>query len=562
MLFQNCVAISEIIFKMGKFLTILIILGIIFAGVGYYYYQKNTYSKAELRLEILGPETAELGEEVEYLVKYKNNSDFVLEEPKLVFQYPEYSVVEDDKSQRQEVPLDDIYPGAENTMNFKGRLFGKENESRVATVWLSYKPKNLNARYERSNILTTVITRVPLTFEFDLPTKIESGKEFRFRLNYFSNVDFPLSSLRIFVEYPQGFEFIQSLPKSLERTEWELALLNKTDGGRIEISGRVFGEPSEQRVFRARLGIWHEGDYILLKEAVRGVEIIRPSIFISWQVNGSPNYHANAGEYLQYEIFFKNTGEKALENLFLMAELDDNLLDLTTLQSFGGKLQEGTKRIIWDHTMVPQLRLLGGMEEGKVEFWVKVKDDFNIKNPIIRTGIILSQVKEQIDTKVNSKLIIAQKGYFSQGPFANSGPIPPQVGQTTTYTVFWQVQNLYNDVKNIKVKARLPLQVRLTGEFSPKESKFFFDPVSREIVWDIGDLSAGVGVVYPPPEIFFQLALAPDAAQKGQPALLISEARVTGEDSWSEVTMENKSSVLNTTLPDDETVSEQQGIVQ
>ncbi|MEK7124692.1 MAG: hypothetical protein AAB877_03385, partial [Patescibacteria group bacterium] len=59
---------------------IFILLGIVVAGAAVFLYWRSAiFSKEILRIEILGPETAKLGEEIEYTVKYKNNGNFVLE---------------------------------------------------------------------------------------------------------------------------------------------------------------------------------------------------------------------------------------------------------------------------------------------------------------------------------------------------------------------------------------------------------------------------------------------------------------------------------------------------
>ena len=61
-------------------LTISIIVLLLGAGlVGLWYFQRNNYSKEILKIEILGPEVTQAGEEIEYLVRYKNNGDVVLE---------------------------------------------------------------------------------------------------------------------------------------------------------------------------------------------------------------------------------------------------------------------------------------------------------------------------------------------------------------------------------------------------------------------------------------------------------------------------------------------------
>ncbi|MBZ9578471.1 hypothetical protein KJA14_01325 [Patescibacteria group bacterium] len=549
----------------NKLAISLIFLTTISGIVGFWYYQKNIYSKEILKLEIFGPETAELMEEIEYIVKYKNNGNVRLEEAELIFEYPKYSIVPENEL-RKEKPLDDIYPGEEKTLNFKARLFGRENEPKIAKAWLSYRPKNLKARYESETSLTTLIKKVPITFEFDLLSKIESGKEIRFRLNYFSNVNYPLSDLRVKIEYPSGFEFLESKPEALEETEWEIGLLNPAVGGRIEILGKIQGEVGESKIFWAELSQWQKGELVLLKTVSWGVEIIKPLLYIFQEINGNPKYIANPGDLLDYQISFKNIGERILENLFLMVELESEALDFDTLRVKSDLFEKIENKIIWNYTMIPELRVLPSMAEGKVEFWIQVKDNFplDFKNPEIKTVISLDGFKEELSTKINSKLEILQKGYFEDEIFGNSGPLPPKVAETTTYTVIWQAENYYNDVKNVKVKAILPPEVKLTGKIFPEEqsSKFAFDTESREIVWEIGDLEAGRGVSDAGPVIAFQVALTPTANQRGQIATLINEAKISGEDQWTEATLETIAEAVDTTLPDDETVSEEQGIVR
>jgi hypothetical protein len=468
-------------------------------------------------------------------------------------------------SLRETIPLEDIYPGQERIHRFKARLVGKESESKEAKAFLSYRPKNLQAFYESQTTHTTIIKEVPLTFEFDLPSKIESGKEITFRLNYFSNVNYPLSDLGIKIDYPNGFEFIEAKPQPLEESNWEIRLLNTTEGGRIEISGKLQGKVGETKVFQAKLGQWQKGEFVILKETSWGVEIIKPLLYIFQQINGNPMYIANPGDLLDWQISFKNIGKRTLENLFLVVELESQALDFNSFKTELPAERIGNK-IVWDYTQIPELRRLASMEEGNVEFWIKVKEDLppEIKNPEIKTIISLNGFKEEISTKINSKLEILQKGYFEDEVFGNSGPIPPRVGETTTYTIIWQVKNYNNDIKNVKVKATLPPEVELTGKIFPEGeiSKFAFDLESREIVWEVGDLPAGKGVTEPGPNVAFQIALTPTPEQRGKPGMLIGEAKVTGEDQWTESALETISEPIDTTLPDDKTKTPEQGIIQ
>jgi len=554
-----------------KFFQFFIILVLLLGAIGFLNWRKNIYSKEVLKLEILGPTEATLAQEVEYIVKYKNNGNFRLENPELIFIPPENSI-KDEKIYEREVLGKEklgevIYPGEEKSLPFKMRLLGKEGETKIVNASLSYKPKNLKARYESSTSFTTTIKSVPITFEFDLPSKIESGKDLRFRINYFSNVDYLLTDLRTQVEYPFGFEFIESTPKSLDKTEWEIPVLNKSEGGRIEISGKLLGEVGEAKIFRAKLGIWKEGEFILLKEIEKGVEIIKPLIYLRQEINGNPRYVTLPGDWLHYEIYFKNIGDEDLNNLFMVSQLEGEAFDFQTIKSDLGNFQPGDNSIIFDWRRVSKLQYLAPTEEGKVDFWIKLKDDLgNIKNPILRNKVFISQVKEEFLTKISSKIEIVQKGYFQDEVFGNQmeSTVPPRVGEKTTYTIMWSLKNYYSDVKEAKVKAILPQNVELTGKIFPEEevSKFAFDSQSREIVWSVGDLERGKGIFTPPPNISFQIAFTPTESQRGQTPEIIGEAKITGEDSWTETTLQGISPAINTTLPDDPTMTEEMTIVQ
>lgn len=535
----------------NKLILSIIVLALIIGAVGFWYYQRNIYSKEILKLEILGPAEAELAQEIEYTIKYKNNGNIRLEEPRLVFEYPENSLIKEGELIRKEIILDDIYPGQEQTFNFKTRLLGKEGETKKAQAWLSYRPKNLNARYESETSHTTQIKSVPLTLEFDLPSKIDSGKEISFKLNYFSNANYPLSNLGIKVEYPSDFEFQQSKPQALEETDWEIGLLNKAEGGRIEITGNVRGEIGEQKQFKAQLGSWQDGEFVLLKETIRAVQIITPSLYISQQINNNPQYVATAGDTLHYEIFFKNIGNDVFSNLFLVAKLEGEIFDLTTLKAPFGDFESGDNSIIFDWRRVSKLQFLDIGEEGKIEFWVELKDNWqmasiNDKNQVIRNSIFLSQAQKEFVTKVNSKLEIIQNGYYQDEVFGNTGPIPAEVGQQTTYTIIWQAKNYYNDVKNMKVRAVLGNNVRLTGKVFPEGTKLTFDSNSREVVWVMENLDAGKGVLGSGPSVAFQIGFTPGNSQTGRVAELISQVEVTGEDQFTGLVVRGEAAGVNT----------------
>ena len=551
-----------------KTILFLVVAFVVIGVIGFWAWRSGTYSKEVLKLEILGPAEADLGQEVEYIVKYKNNGNFRLENPQLVFEPPSLSMKDGEIFRNQVLGVETlgeaIYPGEEKNISFKVRLLGKEGESKLVKATLSYQPKDLKAKYESSTTFTTTIKSAPLTFEFDLPTKINSGEDFRFRLNYFSNLDYSLSGIRIQLDYPSDFEFIESVPKSLEKTDWDIPVLNKGQGGRVEVAGRVSADAGEVKIFRAKMGIWKDGEFILLKEAEKGLEVVNPTIYLRQEINKNPQYSAVPGEWLHYEIYFKNIGDDSLNNLFMVTKLTGDAFDLQTIKSDVGNCQPGDNSVIFDWRKISKLQYLAPTDEGMVDFWIKVKDDLgSAKNPSLRNKVFISQIEQEFVTKVSSKMELVQKGYYQDEVFGNSGPVPPVVGEPTTYTVMWYVKNYYSDVRDVKVKAVLPEGVELTGKIFPEDasSKFAFDSQSREIVWQVGDIVKGEGVLASGRNIAFQVSFTPAESQRGKTPNLINEVVITGEDSWTDNILQSTTPPLDTNVPDD-TVSGGKGVVQ
>lgn len=540
---------------MEKKYIILFVVAMIVAGfAGFWLYREQIFSKEILKVEILGPDTAKMGQEIEYTVRYKNNGNFVLEDPRLIFELPENSLTEENKT-RTTQSLKDIYPGEEGFVKFKGVILGKEGDLKAAHAWLSYKPKNLSARYESDTTFTTKIEQVPITLDFDLPTKLEKGKEISYAVNYFSNVEYPLENLSIKIEPIDGFVFKSSEPVSLDESEWKLAVLKKSQGGRITIRGTMGTNTQNKIIFSAKLGMWVNGSFVIIKEAYKEIETINPLLFISQQVNGFPNYVASPGETLRYEIFFRNIGSTSFSDLFAIYRVDQNVLDLSSLESPDGQVKPNDNLIIFDHKQISKLRQLNPNQEARVEFSVKVKDFINFSeadknNMVIKNRINIFDITEEFQTKISSKLDVSQKAFYQDtAGMDNSGPIPPEVGKTTTYIIAWQVKNNFNDVKNIKVRATLPQGIGLVDEIIPEgeANRFSFDNVSREILWSAGDLQAGGASTV----LYFKIALTPESFHAGKTVQLIGQATASGEDQSTNKIIQGVAGAVDTNLPDD-----------
>src|SRR4030042_6547978 len=111
--------------KRRKIVILIFIIIAVLAGILIFYYQGNLISRSKIKPEILAPNEITMGQEVDYVFKCKNDSNFTLQDPKVIFLFPDGSILEEPQDLRQEAAMDDIYPGDEKAITFKARLLGR-----------------------------------------------------------------------------------------------------------------------------------------------------------------------------------------------------------------------------------------------------------------------------------------------------------------------------------------------------------------------------------------------------------------------------------------------------
>jgi hypothetical protein len=534
-----------------------------------FFWKKNIFSKGDLKLELICPEKLDVLEEGECNIKYKNNSNFRLKNQKLLIIFPpgtlEGENLVETKNYSQEELGEVLYPGEEKNITFKISFLGKEEEKKIIKAVFTFQPQNLKAIYDVNSEAMVLLKRSPLNLDFVLPSKIPVGNDISLRLSYYWNFNQPATDLRVQLELPKGFEMVNSFPKSIDNKEWQIPLINPFQGSKIEIFGKMHGEVGFTPIFVAKIGILKEGKFFVLKEEKKGAELVKPLILIRQEINGNSDYQAMAGDWLHYVIYFKNIGDKELNNLTLISKLEGEAFDFSTLKTDLGIFHPEDNSIIFEWKKIDSLLRLMPTKEGKVEFWIKLKEDLgNVSENTLKNIVFLGEAREEFLTKIGSKPEVVQKAYFQDEVFGNAGPIPFVANQPTTLTIIWQIKNYSSDLKETRVRANLPSFVRLTGKFFPEEfsSKVIFDNNSREISWIVGEVKKGTGIVGEKKSLAFQVEIIPPENQKGKTIEIISGGKIEAFDTWLESKIEKEIPPLKTSDLSDVGFLPEKGIVQ
>lgn len=521
----------------------------------------TSFNQDKIKFVIQGPERMASGEETVYRVVYENKTRTALQDVKLIFRYPPGSL----PSTLESIDLADL-PGKEsNTVALPVKLFGAEGETKKATAELSYRPSNLSSRFSHQAEFVTEIISVPVSLSLSIPDMLAHGQSFDISMRVINETTALINDIHLELNYPAGF-VMQSADPEPERGDnvWTIESLTAYEEKEIKLQGVIQGSEGEVKTFRAELGIVEEGEVVPYLERTESTRLSLSPLLVSQTINGETEYVAQAGETLTYKITFKNTTNAGIRDAVLTSQLTGAVLDWTTLKTDDGSFSGQDNTITWKAGNLSALGYLDPYEEGTVSFDIELKGDLPVyqysdKNFTIRNVVVIDALEvppglEHIDirgedesiTKVASQLTLQAQGYYYDNTIPNSGPIPPRVNQTTTYTIKWRLVNYANDLENVEVECYLPPQVEWLNNFRPSDEDLQYYPQTGRLAWRIDRLPAATGVLLPVKEVSFQVGLVPNITQVGDVVQLMGQSMVDAYDTFTQTSLTAVDDIVDT----------------
>ncbi len=546
--------------------TLLIFSAIFFLsalGISAYFLLagSNIVSTDNIDLSVSGPISIKGGEEfnLQILVGNKNNTDLKFAE--LIVEYPESAQVPKSSgstvSNRYTKELGVVTQNSVVNESVKAVLFGEENSEEEIKITLEYRTEGSNATFIKEKIYKIFISSSPLSLSLDLPGDTSFGKEMDLNVKINSNSSQVLKDVIVKVAYPSGFIFKDANPVPVYGNNlWALGDLLVKGQRSIRLRGSMQGQDGEVKTFRASAGTRGSKDdnevSVPYGSSLGSVIIKKPFIGMSIALNGdgsNGDYIAFSGEVVRGDIGWTNNLPVKILNAELSVKINGETLNKSSVTAGQGFFRSVDGVIIWDRLNgnFPQsiesgqtgnqsfsftfLPLIGGRRSISENPWLTL--DATFRGTRFAEGresesIVENSISRRI--KLLSDLQLTPRAVYYVGPFKNSGALPPVLDKETTYTIIWPVINSSNDVKDVVVRAALPSYVRWLGNFSPQSEDIVYNQLGGEIVWRVGDIKAGSGIISKGREVAFQIGFTPSISQSGQLPVLISDATISGVD--------------------------------
>ncbi len=571
--------------KRTSFSTKILIASIIFfvIALGVVFYEflggNNIVSGNNIEITVKAPISVSSGENVPIEIEIKNNNNVTLLASDLGIVFPVGAKEVSDISlpaKRIQSFLGDILPKQSIKKNVSAVFFGSENENKDISITLEYKITGSNSLFNKTKTVSILITSAPVSIVVNSPKEVNTNQSVDFTIDVTSNSSSVIKNLLLAIDYPFGFSFNNSNPKTFSKNNlWLIGDLSPGAKQTIKISGVLSGQEGEERGFRFNIGLQSKSDSLIIEtpltSSFSSITIRRPFVSADIFFNDvdTSEYISSAGSSINTLIKWQNNLPYEVSDVSIVVRLSGNVVDKSSIRVDNGFYQSIDNSIIFNKTTDKTLASLSPGESGNSQF---IFSSFGagsvtgsgLSNPTIVfnisvTGRRVDYVGGSADVlfsdsrsiKITANPQIFAKALYHVGPFQNSGSLPPKSEQETTYTITWTVTNPLNNLSNTQVSAVLPLYTKWLGVVSPSQEKVNYDETTRRVTWNVGNILAGAGAISSARETSFQISFLPSVSQIGTSPSLVGEVAFTAKDNF---TLTNVSSVfpaINTRLGND-----------
>lgn len=571
---------------------------VIIASLLYYVYsylRGGGNDVSALEFKITAPEKILTGQELSYIISYRNPTKYPLTNIRLELQYPVNFIFDSatitPTSGDYGWDLSDLAPGASGVLEVKGKLIGIPEAVNVVFGNFSYLPGSFTSRFKKEYSASTVI----------------SGQGFRADLVYsqtaFVNQENEMSLVLSDVQnnYVGDFDLSFSLPPDANAfvvattTDNVNAVASSTDikitkngGNSWRISNIVVGAGRQEipmiYIVKSKLDNqtisirlekrMAEGESYVFWEKSFVPQLVSSDLNLTMLLGGSKSDSAvNFSDSLAYTLTYANRGTISYKDVAIMAVLDSDFIDWNSL-SDEYKGQVSGRSIIWTKNEIPALAEIKPGVDGEFRFQIKLRafKESDFVNSLVLTsyaqyGINNNAVRGQnnrsniLTSQINSNLSLTESiRYFNEDNIpVGSGPLPPQVDTKTSFKVYWTVRNSLHELTDTRVVFNLPDKVIWEEGAATNVGAVSYLADSRQIIWEIGRLP--ISVVRADAE--FGLSIIPGSVDRGKILIISSGSTVSATDTETKQSLIWQTNGKTTKLEDDDIAGiNNSGIIQ
>ncbi len=574
-----------------KYLLLITLLALI-AYVTYFYLFSNSNDISSMDFRISSPNRVIAGQEFSYQIIYHNPTKYPFSKLHLELQYPTNFIFSSASisptSGQGSWNLPNLAAGANFTLVVTGKLIAPPNSTNVIFGYLTYMPSGFTSQFKKETSIPTIVSGPGFNVNLDYSNTAFFNQNNDMTLIFSEVKDNYLGDFNISFSVPNHASASVVMSKSDKKVVSSSTppvntgsssphILISADGGTnwliSGLSSPIIRQtvPLVYKVTQSTGPVaitvslekkFNNGHSYVFWEKTIKPQLVKSDLNLTLLLNGSKNDGSlTFGQTLNYSLSYSNKGNNTYKNVVIMAVAKGDFLDWSSVQANNnGQTQSNT--VVWTKNESPRLALIKPGDSGVFNFKVNLlpfkASDLGKSMSVVSYGQYSmngqpvsgdSNRSNTITNKINSNLSLnEQVRYFSPNNLpVGSGPLPPAVGQTTTFKVYWLVKNSLHELADTRVVLNLPAYVSWSGNNTTNVGSLYYNNVSHQVVWAIGRLPISAAQA----QASFSISITPTAQDRNKILVLSPGATITAMDKITTAIITKTTKPQTTKLEDD-----------
>ena len=493
-------------------------------------------------------------------IQFVNRSEQTLHDARLALQFPDHFqrrevVYKNNTIKNNTIPVGTVEPGSSGSVKIRGVMFGDVGGEQVFESILQFKHGPTNKTGYKIDQHVFSPSRSTLELSLNLPERLITGQPFDGTIEYYNNgpTDFP----RITIEpvWPDTFALQDHTATLTDDGHFSVPAIEANSFGEMRFTG-VLGDEGETVDFTFSPSFTFGETTYRQETLTHASPIIPPQLDVRHSIVNSP---LRAGGNAEIEVSYENVGDAPVTDVELGFE--------------NGGVFFPRQTYVVDRDTYPELDNIEPGERGIVTLQAPLRRTFyqsevaSARDGNALTTAIANYTLEggetpqtaqsrgtQVATPVTTPVQFSVGGHYvaPTGDQLGRGPLPPRVGETTTYWVFWGIRGSINPLRNVSLEADLAPGVRFDGRQTVSIGEGMqYDPQGNILRWSASEVpvtllpeTGSIGGA-------FAVSITPTADQVGSVPQLVERLQLRGTDAKTGATITATGPAIDTSLPDD-----------
>lgn len=496
--------------------------------------------------------------------RFENQSNETIQDARVRFDFPAHFAldgIESDDAQKigyQTFDLGDIAPNQYGFIHVQGTMFGDVGGEQIFTTTLNY------TYGEKATADTKVIehtfspTASTLALTLTLPEHLVAYQLVEGSITYQNTGDVAFPDMTITPEWPESFTLISAIPGLQSDGSFYVSGVDPGEEGVITFSGRLGTQDDSTFTFAPSFAF---ADARYAQETlVDTIDILPPPLTLTHAIEQSS---LQPGDNATITLTYNNDSAFTLTGVELALNSNVNVfsndLIFTEAPSTIEPGDSGT------------LTLSAPVRSSLSRATLSTYENISVTTQPIATftfrpngeAIEVNTTGSGFETPLTSPIVLESFGRYwtANGDQLGRGPIPPIVGETTKYWIFWNVSGTTNELENLAIEADLGPGVELTGRQSVSVGTSI-EAINGAVRWTVDRVDPTMPPGSTVAAAAFEVALTPSADQVGSIATLLKRAYVSASDAWTGATIQRSASSVTTNLTADAKAAAYGGVIE